>query len=238
MKFIKTYINKLLHPTDYSSEAYISHLRKCGVKIGKQCYIYSPQTVKIDASRPYLLEIGDQVVFTRGVTILTHDYSHTVMRKKYGTQHGDAKSVKIGNNVFLGIDSLILMGTTIGNNVIIGAKSVVRGTIPDNVVVAGNPARIVATLDEYHEKRKARELDCAKENVRLCIERLGRTPTIKEMGDAFAWLYLPRNEQTITQYSGFFHLSGDDHEKLVSEFMKSTPVFESYEKFLEWAISD
>ncbi len=238
MKFIKTYINKLLHPTDYSSEAYISHLRKSGVKIGKQCYIYSPQTVKIDASRPYLLEIGDQVVFTRGVTILTHDYSHTVMRKKYGIQHGDAKSVKIGNNVFFGMDSLILMGTTIGNNVIIGAKSVVRGTIPDNVVVAGNPARIVATLDEYYEKRKARELDCAKENVRLCIERLGRTPTIKEMGDAFAWLYLPRNEQTITQHRGFFHLSGDDHESLVSEFMKSTPMFESYEKFLEWAISD
>lgn len=235
MKLLKSLIKRIIFPTTYSSEAYIKHIRSLGVKIGRQCYVYEPQTVSLDVARPYLLEIGDQVVITKGVTILTHDYSHTVMRKKYGVQYGDAKDVKIGNNVFLGRDSIVLMGTTIGNNVIVGAKSVVRGHIPDNVIVAGNPATIVGSIDDFYEGRKKRVLDCAKRNVELCVSRMGRTPTITEMGDAFSWLYLPRTQEIIKQYPHFFELPGDDRDDLINHFLNSKPMFESYEKFLEWA---
>ena len=54
----------------------------------------------------------------------------------------------IGNNVQCGANVTILGGITIGNNVIIGAGSVVVKDIPDNVVVVGNPARIIKQLEK------------------------------------------------------------------------------------------
>jgi acetyltransferase-like isoleucine patch superfamily enzyme len=52
---------------------------------------------------------------------------------------------KIGNNCFIGINSIIMPGVTIGNEVIIGAGSVVTKNIPDNCIAAGNPAKIIKT---------------------------------------------------------------------------------------------
>lgn len=49
----------------------------------------------------------------------------------------------IGNNVIVGINSIILPGIKIGNHVVIGAGSVVTNDVPDNTIVAGNPARII-----------------------------------------------------------------------------------------------
>ena len=58
----------------------------------------------------------------------------------------------IGDDCFIGMNSIILKGTTLGNNVIVGAGSVVHGKFPDNVIIAGNPAKIVKHLspDESH----------------------------------------------------------------------------------------
>ncbi|GAB6092839.1 sugar O-acetyltransferase [Furfurilactobacillus curtus] len=57
-----------------------------------------------------------------------------------------AKPITIGDNVWIGGSVTILPGTTIGNNAVISAGSVVSGTIPDQVLVAGNPARIIKTI--------------------------------------------------------------------------------------------
>lgn len=121
--------------------------RKMGVKIGKNCRIHcfslSPES--------YLIEIGDNVVITENVFLITHEGSITVFHKEnpnldlFGT-------IKIGDNTFIGMNSLILPNTTIGKNCIIGAGSVVKGRIPDNSVVSGNPAKVVKSLDEYREK--------------------------------------------------------------------------------------
>ena len=54
--------------------------------------------------------------------------------------------------------SIILPGTKIGNNVIIGAGSVVRGSIPDNSIVAGNPAVVIGDIIEYASKVNSREI--------------------------------------------------------------------------------
>lgn len=62
--------------------------------------------------------------------------------------------VVIGNNVFIGMNSIILPGVTIGDNVIIGAGSVVAKDIPANSVCAGVPARVIKTMDEYAQKFK------------------------------------------------------------------------------------
>ena len=85
---------------------------------------------------------------------MTHGYDWSVLKGKYGEICGSAGKVKIGNNVFIGMQATILKGVTIGNNVIIGANSLVNKNVPDNTVVAGNPAKVIMTIDEYYEKRK------------------------------------------------------------------------------------
>lgn len=66
----------------------------------------------------------------------------------------------------------ILKGVHIGNNVIIGANSLVNKDVPNNCVVAGNPARVIMSLDKYHEKRKALQLQEAEEIVKLSFKTL------------------------------------------------------------------
>lgn len=61
-------------------------------------------------------------------------------------QSGDAKLPIIGNNVTLGANVCIIGDIKIGNNVIIGAGSVVLKSVPDNVIVAGNPAKIIKNM--------------------------------------------------------------------------------------------
>lgn len=225
-------LNKILYPNTYSSEAYLKHIKNLGGVVGTNCYIFEPKTVNIDLFRPWLLNIGDNVVICAKTTILTHDYSHTVLLHKYGKNIGDAKPVSIGNNVFIGIGTMIVMGTEIGNNVIIGAQSVVHGKIPDNCVVAGNPAKVICTIEEFYNKRIQNEEVCAMQNAKLAKERIGRAPTIEEMGDAFAWLYMPRSEDTFQKFPQFFDLPGNDKKDFKQKFMESKPKYSSYEEFI------
>ena len=81
---IKTLIKKMIFPTSYSNEAYIQYLRNHGVVIGKNVTIYSPVHTDIDIRRPWLISIGDYCKITKGVTILAHDYSVSVPRRKFG----------------------------------------------------------------------------------------------------------------------------------------------------------
>lgn len=105
--------------------------------------------VLIDPGHCWLITIGDDVVLAPRVHILAHDAS------TYGALgYSKIGLVKIGNHVFIGADSVVLPGVTIGDNVIIGANSTITKNIPSNVVVAGNPARIICTITEYLEKNR------------------------------------------------------------------------------------
>ncbi len=126
---------------------YIEALKKRGLKIGQNTDIVN---ANIDWGYCYLIEIGNNTTITNA-SILAHDAS---TKKRLGyTKIG---KVKIGNNCFVGMGSIILPGVTIGNDVIIGAGSVVREDIPDNSVVAGNPAKKVCDTETYFEKNIAR----------------------------------------------------------------------------------
>ncbi len=153
-------------PEPQTREGYVAYLRELGCTIGERVVIFDPKSTTIDVTRPWLIEIGNDVQIPFGVAILTHGYDWSVLKGAYGDILGSAGKVKIGNNVFIGARSVILKGTTIGNNVIIGAGSVVGKDIPDNVVAAGNPCRVIMTLEEYYEKRKGAQLAEATELVR------------------------------------------------------------------------
>lgn len=159
-----------------------------GMRIGERTTIFNANTVLIDKTRPWLIEIGDDVQITRGVVILTHGYDWSVLKGKYGEVLGSAGKVKIGNNVFVGMNTMILKGVTIGNNVIIGAGSLVNKDIPDNCVVAGNPARVVMSLEEYHEKRIAAQEREARELVQEYRTVYGKDPDEAALSEFF-WLF-------------------------------------------------
>jgi maltose O-acetyltransferase len=117
--------------------------RRLGVQIGKNAVIYC---TTLDPLYPYLITIGNDVTITHA-TILVHDDSSISF-----TGRQRVAPVTIGDNVFVGWQSIILPGVNIGSNVIIGAGSVVSRDVPNDVVVAGNPARIVRTIDEFTQK--------------------------------------------------------------------------------------
>lgn len=134
---------------------YEKFLRDEGVKIGSGCDIaYSCSF----GSEPYLIEIGDQVRINVGVQLITHDGGVWVLRNLYEW----AKDIDVfgkiivGNNVHIGTNATIMPGVTIGDNVVVACNAVVTHNVPDNSIVAGIPARVIETIDEYEMKCKDR----------------------------------------------------------------------------------
>ena len=95
-----------------------------------------------------LVEIGDGTMIAPNVIIVDSDF-HAQWppdaRLSSSTVETD-RAVIIGSNVWIGMNSVILKGTTIGDNSIIGASSLVSGDIPANVLAGGNPARVLRPL--------------------------------------------------------------------------------------------
>ena len=144
--FITKVIRKIINRINSDPYKVVKAMQERGVKVGQNVRIYSSN---IDYNKYYrLLEIGDNVTISHS-TILLHDAS-----TKLFMNHSKIGAVKIGNNVFVGYGSIILPGTAIGDNVVIGAGTVVRGDIPDDSVVIGNPCRIVCKTSDYINKNK------------------------------------------------------------------------------------
>ena len=141
MNVIKRIYRKLFF-TPYDIQA-----RKAGVIIGRDNEIMSKFWLP---SEPYLITIGDNCQITKDVKFFTHGGAK-VARIVYPSFDCFGK-IKVGSNVYIGNNSLIMPGITIGNNVLIAAGSVVTKSVPDCVVIGGNPARIICSFDEYLKK--------------------------------------------------------------------------------------
>lgn len=229
MNILKKIVRRIFDETP-SVDKTIQFLRKNGAQIGESLNVYG--NIIIDRGFPYMLHIGDGVEIAANVTILNHDYSWSVIKAYSGQLFGGVGPVFIGNNVFIGSGATILMNTHIGNNCIIGAKSVVSGYFPDNCVIAGCPAKVICSLDEFIEKRKKRQLSEAIEIVKHYRKAFGKNPT-KEKLPAYFWLFEPRNEEISNpmllqrmKLKGNFDVS-------VKLFKDSKPLFDNFEAFLE-----
>lgn len=122
-------------------------LVKNGMKVGEN--FHRGARCFIDPSHCFLISIGKNVTMSIGVTILAHDAS---TEKLLGyTKIGQ---VNIKDNVFIGANSIILPNVTVGVNSIIGAGSVITHDVPDDVVVAGNPAKVITSVNKYIVKNQ------------------------------------------------------------------------------------
>lgn len=133
------------------------YFKECGVVFhGIPKYIN--YDVDFDLTCPGLIHVGNNTVITKGTTLLTHDFSIecglvSINRTEPDYEMQFLKEIHIGNDCFIGYKSIILPGADIGNNCIVGSGSVVAGRIPDNSVIAGNPARFICHTTEWAEKK-------------------------------------------------------------------------------------
>ena len=90
--------------------------------------------------------IGDNAFIAPNVTMYTA--GHPLHPAARNTNLEYALPITIGDNVWVGGNSVICPGVTIGNNVVIGAGSVVNKDIPDNVLAVGNPCHVIRSITE------------------------------------------------------------------------------------------
>jgi len=136
-----------------SQETVVRTLREMGVQVGERCRIYTTNF----GSEPWLIRIGDHVCISNDVTFVNHNLNWPFQDKHesltcFGT-------IEIRDNCQIGVNVTILPDVTIGPNSIIGAGSVVTKDVPANTVVAGNPARLICSMEEYEQKCLARHVD-------------------------------------------------------------------------------
>lgn len=146
--FLKKKIIEIQESLGGSSTRAKIYRKYFGVKIGKNVRFTGKPNW---GSEPYLIEIGDNVTITQDITFINHDGGVGLFRKEYPDINIIGKII-IGNNVFIGARSIIMPGVVIGNNVVIAAGSIVTKNIPDKSVVAGVPAKVIKTLEEYKNK--------------------------------------------------------------------------------------
>ena len=150
-------IKKLLHPPVSTAPCDpVDYYRALGTKIGNNVSLIEPVSPVIFSSEPYLVTIGDDTTVSFDTVFVTHDAATRVIRH---LPDGDPETVvygpiNVGKNCFIGCRCVVLPNVTIGDNSIISTGSVVNRNIPANSVAAGNPCKVICTLDEYREKHK------------------------------------------------------------------------------------
>ncbi|MBR3909555.1 MAG: sugar O-acetyltransferase [Clostridia bacterium] len=145
-------------------------LKKMFAEMGEGCYIEPPFRANFAGRHIHFgnavycnfgctfvddthIYVGNNVMFGPNVVVATAAHPIAPKLREKGLQYN--KSVRIGNNCWIGAGALIMPGVTIGDNTVIGAGSVVTKDIPANVVAVGNPCKILREIsDELSEKEK------------------------------------------------------------------------------------
>lgn len=121
------------------------------ITIGKHCAVNGPSTFLF--SQVNSIEIGSFCSIAHGVTIIEYDHiidrpstyfmSQNIFNQGMENDIVSSGSIKIGHDVWIGANSVILSGVKIGDGAIIAAGSIVTKNVPSYAIVAGNPAKII-----------------------------------------------------------------------------------------------
>ena len=119
---------------------------RCGgekgeIFIGNNCRI-NGASIHAEAS----VSIGSNCVIASGVNIMDSD-SHEVYSSNRTIGRDTPCPIIIGNNVWIGLNAIILKGAQVGDNSVIAAGSIVKGVFPNNSLIAGNPAVVIKQID-------------------------------------------------------------------------------------------
>ncbi|WP_431137269.1 acyltransferase [Psychroserpens mesophilus] len=150
---MKVFLRKMVHYVgNLLRFVKLIFLRVSGVKIGKNTMI--SLGAKIDLRRGKVV-IGDHCLITHGCYILSHDgAAHVINPDDSGTGY-----VTIGDHVFIGVNTVVMRNVTIGSHSIIGSCSVVNRDIPEGVVAAGNPIKIIKELEKPYRPLPRKHID-------------------------------------------------------------------------------
>ena len=202
------------------SDKYVDYLRRNGIRVGSNVHFRNPANNTIDFTRPCLIEFGDNLDINENFAVLTHDFGTFVFRAVYNDFVNSSGKVKIGSNIVFGRNVTVLKGVEIGDNCIIGAGSIVSKSIPGNSVAVGTPAKVVCSLQEYYEKRKALQKEEAMEYGRELAAVKGGVDNLQMSDFPEEWvLFLSEEEylqDTAIKRQVDFRLKGiiDIHEFL------------------------
>jgi len=113
---------------------------------------FQPRVIPSD---PKLVKFHNNIVVTSNVTFVTHDVFHMGLNNlNKGVFPYEQNAIEIMDNVFIGCNSTLIGPLRVGPNAVIAAGSIVTKDVPENSVVAGNPAKVIDTFENFVNKRK------------------------------------------------------------------------------------
>lgn len=192
ISILKTHLRKYYNGND----AFIKQLRKQGAIVGNNVQIIDKFKFLYEPWYANLLEIEDGVIISAGVRLVSHDSSYTNIVGDLPIKYG---KIVIKKNSYIGVNSIILCGVTIGENSLIGAGSIVNKNIPGNSVAAGNPIKVISTLQDGVAKYKK----CIETNLNKNVYFIDLGGSYGQMKKKFG------NEITsviINKYNDFFKI--------------------------------
>ncbi len=154
----------------------VQYARYKNVEVGNDCRIYT----RSFGSEPWLIRIGNKVTVSPNVQFITHDGSTWLFNDEKGRRQL-YRRIEIGDEVFVGMKSMLMPGVKIESNVIIAAGSVVVKSVQSGNIVGGNPAKIIGNYYDYREK----VLASYKSNSEIDFNEDYRTRTEKAVDETF-----------------------------------------------------
>lgn len=152
---------------------------KGAIKLGDYCLVCPG--VRIDAATQ--VEIGDNCMIAAGAYLTDSDWHDIYDRTQVV---GRSKAIRLADNVWIGDGATVCKGVTIGENSIVGTGAVVAQDVPANVIVAGNPARVVKPLDPEQTLIKRKSLFEDYAQLRKQTEQVARWSMANNSW--FSWL--------------------------------------------------